>query len=230
MIFAELIDSVLLAVNGGEFTSEAAVEKADVETYAVRAAHSVIRNAVFGLKADNRSERGSGSVSSVVIDPGFFETYEVTMTKDDERDIWYAPLPSIVQSWPGDAALKEVFGKQNPSSLYMKVGGPREWATLGDLSGIGKFYWHEPYGSGETSHTRLYFPNAGDVPCTVLVRAALEISGALGETRIPLPIGLEALVEQMCVEWFRGQRAMPADTVLDNKDVNATTNVPMATT
>lgn len=221
MIFAELVDLVLLAVNGGKFTSESAVPRTDVEAYVPKAAHAVIRNTVFGLKADGRAERGNGSIVGVLVDPAFFETYEVDLVKDDNRNIWYAPLPSIVQSWPGDAALKEVFGKQNPSVSFTKVGGPREYASMEYLSGATRMYWHEPYGTDETSHTRLYFPDAGDGLCTVMVRAALEISSNLKETRIPLPAGIEALVAQMSVEWFRGQRAFPADVRLDNQDVNA---------
>lgn len=98
MVFRELVDLVLLAVNGGEFSSETAVQEADAEAYVPQAAHAVIRNAVFGLKAENRAERNATGVSGAVIDPGFFETYTLDVLYDSARQIHYADLPGKVQS------------------------------------------------------------------------------------------------------------------------------------
>ena len=217
MVFTELVDNVLLAVNGGEFTSEAAVQRPDVESYVPQAAHAVIRNAVFGLKAESRSERAATGVAGVVIDPGFFETYTLDVVYDDTRKMRYADLPSFVQSWPGDAGMDSVFGKTSPSSQYVKVNGPNGYASLGDLVNAMSVYWWE----NTSTASRLWLPGADDGVCDICVRAALEISPSLGDTRVPIPVGLEALVVQMAVEHFRGQRAMPQDTIVDNKDVNA---------
>lgn len=216
MIFTELVDNVLLAVNGGEFTSEMAVQRPDVESYVPQAAHTVIRNAVFGLKADKRSEIGTTGSIGVQIDPGFFETYTLTVTFDETRQIHYADLPSVIQSWPGDAGINAVFGKTNPGLTFVKVNGPQEYSVLGDLADAMSVYWHEPY----STYSRIFLPSANDGVCDIMVRAALEISPALGDSRIPLPIGLEAMVIQMSVEHFRAARSMPADPLLTNNDVN----------
>lgn len=222
MIFTELVDLVLLSVNGGEFTSEAAVQRPDVESYVPQAAHTVIRNAVFGLKADKRSELGATGSIGVQIDPGFFETYTLTVAFDETRQIHYADLPSVIQSWPGDNGINAVFGKTNPGLTFVKVNGAQEYSAFGDLADAMSVYWHEPASSGTSYFSRIFLPSADDGVCDIMVRAALEISPALGETRIPLPVGLEAMVCQMAIEWFRGQRGMPADNLLTNNDVNAT--------
>lgn len=225
MIFTELVDNVLLAVNGGEFTSESAVQRPDVESYVPQAAHTVIRNAVFGLKADKRSEIGATGSIGVQIDPGFFETYTLTVAYDETRKIHYADLPSVIQSWPGDGGINAVFGKTNPGMTFTKVNGPQEYSTLGDLAVAMSLYWHEPY----STYSRIFLPNADDGVCDIMVRAALEISPALGDSRIPLPVGLEAMVIAMSIENFRGQRSMPADTTLNNQDVNAMNRNAMQT-
>lgn len=217
MIFTELVDNVLLAVNGGEFTSEMAVQRPDVESYVPQAAHTVIRNAVFGLKADKRSEIGTTGSIGVQIDPGFFETYTLTVAFDETRQIHYADLPSVVASFPGDGGINAVFGKTNPGLMFVKVNGPQEYSVLGDLADAMSVFWHEPL----STYSRIFLPNADDGVCDIMVRAALEISPALGDSRIPLPVGLEAMVIAMSVEWFRGQRSMPSDVILDNKDSNA---------
>lgn len=218
MIFTELVDNVLLAVNGGEFTSEMAVQRPDVESYVPQAAHTVIRNAVFGLKADKRSEISTTGSIGVQIDPGFFETYTLTVAFDETRQIHYADLPSVIQSFPGDGGINAVFGKTNPGLTFVKVNGPQEYSAFGDLADAMSVYWHEPY----STYSRIFLPGAGDGVCDIMVRAALEISPALGDSRIPLPVGLEAMVIAMSIEHFRAARSMPADPILNNNDVNAT--------
>lgn len=228
MIFQELVDLVLLSVNGGEFTSEGAVQRPDVESYVPQAAHTVIRNAVFGVKADKRTELGTTGSIGVQIDPGFFETYTLTVAFDETRNTHYADLPAVVQSWPGDGAITAVFGKTNPGLTFTKVNGPQEYSVMGDLADAMSLYWHEPASSGTSYFTRIFLPSADDGVCDIMVRAALEISPALGETRVPLPVGLEAMVVAMSIEHFRQQRAMPADTILNNQDVNANPQNAMA--
>ncbi len=220
MIFTELVDLCLLAVNGGQFTPEGAVQRPDVESYVPQAAHAVIRNAVFGLKVDERADRAQSGATAVAIDPGFFEVYELSLTEDSDRQMRYADLPGVVQSWPRDAALDVVYSKRHPVATYIKLQGPAEMSALGDVADVLNVFWHEVY-NGTSTVTRLWFPGLGDGACNVLVRCAVEISPALGDTRVPLPVGLEALVAQMAVEHFRGQRSMPADPTINNQDVNA---------
>lgn len=220
MIFTEIVDLVLLAVNGGEFTSEAAVQRPDAEAYVPQACHTVIRNAVFGLKADARAERAQTGIAAGTIDPGFFVVYDLDLTLDDEREMRYADLPGVIQSWPGDAGLDVVYTKGPPTRTYTKIHGPFEYDGLGDLADNLDLYWHERYGS-DTTVSRIWVPGKGDGACSILVRAAVEISSALGDTTLPLPVGLESLVIQMAVEHFRGQRSMPADATVNNQDVNA---------
>lgn len=221
MIFSELVDLVELAVNGGEFSSESAVQQPDIESYVPVAAHAVIRNAVFGLKADSRAERSVNGSTSSVIDPAFFETYEVDVAFDNDRKMHYADLPAVVQSWPNDAGLNAVFAKQRPDVLFTKLNGVKDYSAMSRIISAISAYWHEKAEPSGTKVSRLWLPSANDGVCNMMVIAALEIGPDLGDSRLPLPSGLEALVCQACVEHFRGQRSMPADALITNKDVNA---------
>ena len=102
-------------------------------SYVSQAAHTVIRNAVFGLKVDARVERGESGLAANTLDPGFFETYTRTVAYDDTRKVHYADLPGVIQSWPGDAAMQAVFAKANPSAAFLKLAGAWETSNYGDL-------------------------------------------------------------------------------------------------
>lgn len=206
--FAELVDLILLNVNGGRFSSEAAVQRPDVETYAPIACHAVIKKSVFEMRSMSRAEG-----ESPVLEGAYYQTYILDIETDTDRNAKYVTLPGILQSLPAKHTLEGVFPPQAPQSRYTILDGPA--SIIGYMTDLTQC-WHEVH----DDVSRIYFYGNPEDICKVAVRAAMQISPMLGETTLPMPSGLvyEAIVA--CIEHFRGQRTNPADVILDNKDVN----------
>jgi hypothetical protein len=67
---------------------------------------------------------------------------------------------------------------------------------------------------------RLNLVNFQGPPCSVTVRCILNVSALTDADLLPVPAGVEAMVLDKCVEWFTGQRGMPADDAKDDNDIN----------
>lgn len=210
MKYIELVDLVMLAVNGGEFSSEAAVQRPEVESYLPSACHALIRESVYRVRAHSRE-----TAESPVLDPFYYTTLHLDVQEDTTRAAKYVELPGVIQSLPAKHALEAVFNTQKPNSSYCINYNPSMVSEA--LKDIMVQCWYETVGEA----SRIYFYGEPSDLCKVTVRAAMEISPLLGEARIPLPTDLEDPVIERCIAHFRGQRGMPADVTLNQKDVNA---------
>ena len=219
MKFTEIVDLVLLQVNGGDFTTESAVMRADVEAYVPAAAQAAIRESIFQSSADGRAERNSLGMSGATIGPAYYRTYDITLQDDTDRDMKYADLPGLIQDWPGDRGISAVLGKKAPNVNFTKLSGPGQWSYVSDLADAVDMYWHET--SPDATATRLYFPTVTDLPCSLLAIAAIQITSDMGDAEVAIPSGVLEITIQKCVTHFRGQREMPEDVIVDNHDVNA---------
>jgi hypothetical protein len=217
MVFKELADLVLLNVNGGQFTSEAAVQRPEVNSYIPIAGHYALQEQAFRLKQDQRAERGAtGFAGGSVVDGSYYTTYVLGTTLDQERNTRFIELPGVVQSVPGILALESVFPKDNPAGSFPIVTGPS--ATLG-MGEVMPCCWHEIHGE----KSRIYFDALSSDTCDLVVRACMEISSSLGEETLAIPRGFEQRIIAYCLDHFRPQRQSPADGLINNHDINAIT-------
>lgn len=206
MIFSELVDLVLLNVNGGRFSGESSVIRVDVESYVPAACHAVIRKSIFEARQLARAES-----EPVSIDGGYYQTYILPVKEDTDRKVQYVALPGVLQSLPAKHSIDSVSPEGNPSGQFYVIQGPAFITDSAD--GLFTQCWHEVH--GEESRIYIY---GGKSLCNVVVRVAMSISSMLGDSHLPLPIGLEYEVIVACVEHFRQQKITPQDVVLDNKD------------
>lgn len=214
--FKELADLALLAVNGGKFTSEAAVQRPEVNSFIPVAVHSAITEHVFRLQAEKRANRASSGFSEAILDGAFFDTHILPIKEDSNRKAKYIELPSLVQSLPGLLAIESVFPKSDPQSAFAIVNGPSGVIGVGSAM---PSCWHERH----NEKSRIYFDGLPSDSCELVVRACMEISPDLDEEPIPMPTGFEYRVIEYCLAHFRGQRQSPGDALIDNHDVNAIT-------
>lgn len=205
MLFNEIVDLVLLAVNGGQFSSESAVQRPDVEAYVPAAIDAAIREEAILLL---RLRRQDGS-SEAAIGSEFYTKYKLVPAVDSESGLYYVELPSLV-SIPGLMAIQAITPVKNPSDTIILASSVKHLIDM-DL----KQAWIERYGD----KTRIYFKGV-DQSCPVYVFAMTQAISAGADDDIKLPGGLDARVIAICVAHFRQQRDMPADVIVDNHDVN----------
>ena len=215
MIFSELVDLVLLAVNGGDFVPEAAVLRPEVESFVPAAAHKVIRNEIFRLKQEARADKNASGIAKTAVDSGFYVSYTLSTKSDLVRGIKYVELPGVLLSLPVISPLESVFPPKAPQNQFTIISGPS--AIMEGFEGVLVQAWEENVGGV----SRVFLHGIQEDACDVIVRAAVEVSSMLGDLPLPVPVGLEYDIIQLCIAHFRGQRAAPADVIVDNKDVNA---------
>lgn len=205
MLFAEIVDLVLLAVNGGQFSSESAVQRPDVEAYVPAAIDLAVREEAILLL---RLRKQDGS-SDAAIGSEFYTKYKLVPSVDSESGLYYVELPSLV-SIPGLLAIQSITPAKNPLDTVVVVSSVKHLIDM-DL----KQAWIERYGD----KTRIYFRGV-DQSCPVYVSAMTQASSSGADGEVKLPGGLDARVIEICVAHFRQQRGMPADVIVDNHDVN----------
>lgn len=216
MIFKELADLVLLAVNGGQFTSESAVQRPEVNSFIPAAAHQALQEYVFRMQQEKRADRSSSGFGSTILDGSFYTTFILAATLDEKRKAYYIELPGAVQSIPGIHSIESIFPKGLPGEGYTIVHGPSGALNLGEVMPSA---WHEIHGT----KTRIYFDALPKDACDTVVRAVMEVASCLGDEPLAIPRAYELRIIDLCVAHFRGQRQTPADGLIDNHDVNAIT-------
>lgn len=216
MLFKELVDLVLLAVNGGIYSTEAAVLPPEVESYVPAAAHAVMREEIFRLKAEARAESRYGGGRVADVESSWYTTMHLTSLTDPANGLKYVQLPGVLLALPAEHTLESVYPTKNPDNRFTLINGPGS-IPFG-MDGLMTFAWHDRVGD----KSRVYFHglDGDDAACDVTVRGSMEISSCLDEAFIPIPLGLEERVIAMSINHFRGQRSNPSDQLVDNKDIN----------
>lgn len=218
MVFKELADLILLNINGGQFTSESAVQRPEVNAYIPIAYAYALQEQVFRLRQDLRADRSSTGFGGTVVDGSYYTTYVLDPIEDVTRKAHYIELPGVVQSIPGMLAIESVFPKKTPAESYPIVSGPA--ASLG-IGTTMPCCWHEIHGD----KTRIYFDTLPEDSCDLVVRASMEIvNDDTNEDPLPIPRGFEQRIIAYCLDHFRPQRQSPADGLINNHDINAITN------
>lgn len=213
MTKAALIDQVLLAVSGGEFSPDVKVDRADIANLLPAAINYAIVMYSRQERKDTIEEiklLGSAGGAMGKINQEFFVTKKLTPIKDDERDLFYIALPFKIQALPGNRGLDSVFPKQGDGT-YIKVASHYE--VVG-LDGKVCFFWLEKYDAEQ----RIYFKNIGFPVCDHFVKVVVSVDGLADGDELPMPGDFEFQVIELLVKFFREQRDGGADDKPDDKD------------
>lgn len=199
MTKGQLIEQVYLRVIGGVNSQDVNVERVDIASYVAAAAKWYQRKYYY----EYRQFEGFYG-----FDEAGLVTYKLTATPDADRtDLLVATLPVKPMELPGGFAVDSVMPIEGIIP-FVRVRG-QNWLTglsrMPDLVA----WWLEK--------DKVYLYNAGKL-CELLVRAIPDPVGLSDEDEIGLPAGGDLEVINLAVEFFTGQRSMPADLIADGTD------------
>jgi hypothetical protein len=220
MKIGAIIDLVLLSINGGSLNAESAFWEVDVYAYLPAAINAAIRDDKEAQEQNRRTNSRAGflPVSSSASNIQY-SAYTVTPVKDD-NDLYYADLPGSLLFALPNAGVESVYPPGNPTLSYPRAN------NLETLSGLGHVVENQPWwwveGNENASRLRfLWLPNTSDIS----VRAAILPADMDMDAEAPIPVGMEDAVIETCKKHFLGERTTPADSTINQQDINADAQV-----
>lgn len=213
MTKAELIDQVFLAIHGGQPSPDVNVQRVDIENLLP----AKVSEAVLIWSRQSRRESleeirffGGADGGSQTIDQQFLTTKKVSLTEDEERNLYYFDLPGRLQSVPLNRALDDVFPVQQ-SIPYVRVSSYREVSGLQNLPTV--FFWHEDIGGID----RVFLYNISIPVCDHYVRYVASIADVADDEELPLPEGLQGMVIDLLMNFFMA-RGSEDELMNDDED------------
>lgn len=204
MIKGKFRELVLLRVNGGVLTDQAAVDRLDIDAYAPAA----INEAMLGGYALEVRGEGDRDFSSMFY--GYFPDQAILV--DAQRHNWKyitdsggiaLPLNQDIRSIEDD--LGNTY-KPLPDNAMKTIN-----YYLPQMAGIG-FYRREG--------NKIYIFNAPPIVKTINKSRIVDYDSLADTDILPIPAGLEKSAINTCYEWIAGIRQAPADRVNDKRDLN----------
>lgn len=199
MTKAEIVELVLIRINGGKITGDTKIRKEDIASFLA----SAINYAVIRQYQINKDETGENEFPSA-----FIATYpNVEVEVDDDRELSYIDLPARIISLPKNYGLQSVSAMKG-DSLFIQTNftDRHNNSYFSNSFADTTLYWQE----GQ----RVYFQNIATDK--VLVRLIQDLNDVDDDAQLPIPGGLEVEVLKIMENWFMGQRATPADYVVNN--------------
>lgn len=199
MTKGQLIEQVYLRVIGGVNSQDVNVERVDIASYVAAAVKWYQRKYYYEFR---QYEGVYGFDETGLV------TYKLTATPDTDRpDFLVATLPVKPLELPGGFAIDSVMPIEGIVP-FVRIRG-QNWLTgLARLADMVS-WWLEK--------DKIYLYNAGKM-CELLVRAIPDPVGISDEEEIGLPAGGDLEVINLAVQFFTGQRSMPADLIADGTD------------
>lgn len=207
----EIIDLVLLRINGGVLSSDNSVRREDVSAIISPALSLVIKNEQrLRTRESTVSLRAMGYATSHSLED-LYTTFTLTPIKD-EKGRYCINLPYEPQKVASAPMIRNVM----PSSVelhyeYVYVRSKNELIGLKtDIS----FFWYEK----TQSAPKLYFWNIQEPICDIDLDMVLDADGLSDEDDISVPGGLEIDLINICAEWFSGQKMTLSEYMPDGLD------------
>jgi hypothetical protein len=210
MTKAQIVDQVILAINGGSLTSEASVQRSDVFSLV----NAAIELALFQTDTQRivnglRLFRTSGSVPELV--QLKLVTYTLTPVRDESRRDHYITLPGRpYENNTHKIELSPLFG---PAS-YVYATNLSQIPSDYNQSGL-VFYWIE---QTDTGNYLLRIKNLTDPVCDHIVRARLDISSTGDDVELGLPSGVDLLAIESLMAFFQVQKGVSQEFKLNYTD------------
>jgi len=205
MVKGIFIEQVLLRVNGGVLNDSSSLKRAEIRKY-VPAAINYVLTASYNITLQ---QEGNRDMSSLFY--GYFANQ--TILKDASRHNWaYIAYPKATIAFANNQGIR---GIEDGDGNQFKPLSDNAFRTINQYKDIftgAKYYRPEQIG--------IYLFNQGTLTTNVGLTMIVDSDALLDTDVLPLPAGLEGKAIDICVEFFTGQREIPAKKVDDKTDIN----------
>lgn len=202
MTKGEIIGSVYLKLAGGEPSSDISVWQSDIETLLAPAVNYVQTKQYF-IDRNEENEK--------LINPFMLQVYyELPITVDQRRKQDYITLPKTPLSLPNGRALNFVGTPRGKRFIPLAQGAE-------DLQEEYCKY-KKDITSYRPEGLKVYLWNTPPLLKEAMVKMLVNVNELADNEQVLLPSGAELEVITLIYEWISGQRAMPKDVIVDQKD------------
>lgn len=201
MNVAELRGAILLKLTGGSPSPDSSVWLSDIDTLLAPAVNYVQTKQYFIEKQDEGDR---------LIQHFMLQVYTLNVLTDSTRKRKYSLLTKTPLSLPNGRALQFVGTVRGRGFVPLQQGGE-------DMQD-----YYEGFKKGITSYRpeglKIYFWNLPALITQVLVKMLINVNNLLDSDELILPSGGEIEVINLIYEWMSGQRAIPKDVIIDQRD------------
>lgn len=202
MTVEEIKGQILLKITGGEPSSDSSVWLSDIDTLIAPAVNYVQTKQYF---IDRQSEEDRHLIQQFML-----QVYTVSITEDTTRKRKKFTLPKTPLSLPNGRALQFVGDVRG-----------RGWIPLAQGAEDMQEYY-EKFKKNVTSYRpeglTVYLWNVGPLVTQALVKMLVSVKDLADTDEVMLPSGGELEVINLIYEWISGQREIPKDSIIDQKD------------
>lgn len=203
MTKGELVESILIKVNGGRLTADTKVRKEDIAILLA----SAINYATVQQYGINKQVTGENEFPE-----SFISSYpNVEVQEDSDRDLRYVDIPVAILALPKNYGFQSASPMKGNSLFVQTSFNDRQQNqyysnSFADVT----LYWLEG--------NRVYFQNLPQITDKILLRLIQSLRDIADDAELPIPGGLEITILDIMDKWFTGQKAMPADYKPDNNN------------
>jgi hypothetical protein len=202
MTVGEIKGQVLLKITGGEPSSDNSVWLSDIEPLIAPAVNYVQTKQYF---IDRQTEDDKHLIQHFML-----QVFTVSITEDTVRKRKRFTLPKTPLSLPNGRALQFVGDVRG-----------RGWIPLSQGAEDMQEYYGK-YKKNVTSYRpeglNVYLWNVGPMVTEALVKMLVNVNDLTDADEVLLPSGGELEVITLIYEWISGQREIPKDLIIDQKD------------
>ena len=214
MTKGEIIDIILLRVNGGVLSSDSKVRREDVSAMLSPAISAVLKQEERIRKRESIISMRALGYTSMDTRNDLYTRVVLKLEKDEDEELYKANLPYTPSSVSGVAMIKNVKPK---SSKQLDMFAPaQDEASLIGLEQLDQvFYWYEKV----NGKPLIYLYNVGLPACNELTaQMVIDISSLSDDEEVLVPRGLEIDMLILLVEWFTGERMQPGEFAINGID------------
>lgn len=210
-----IVDQVYLDVTGGVASDDINVDRSDIRHLAPAAISEASDKFVkiqLNEAAQDWREFGIGREG---LAQDLWLNYELTVSKDTGRKLYYVVLPGKINYLPGNRGLMQGF-IAGGEVRFQRVGGFSDVVHMPDLTGV-VLMWSEK----TATDSRVYFKGLGlPAPDTLTLRMCLTADSFSDGEELPIPDQVALYAIEYLTQYFTGQRQIPEDvtnTGIDEK-------------
>lgn len=198
-------ETVLLKITGGQLNDDSSVKRRDINAY-MAAAVNYAMTAGYNI---NINVEGNRDFSSVFY--GYFP--DQTVLVDTTRHNWkYITLPKATIPLPKNQGIRSI---EDGCGYNLKPVSDNSFRTINHWI---KIFTGDKYFRLEGN--KIYLWNLPLPTKKVNLSMIVDVDDLSDDDELPIPAGLEGKAIDICVEFFTGQRQMPADRKNDQRDIN----------